>query len=971
MTPPKHIHGEKPSSPDLANIELADVIDVTALQEMMDDYYALTGIGVGIIDLNGTVLVGTGWQDICAKFHRAVPESCAFCHESDISLSSGVPPGTFKEYRCKNNMWDIATPIMLGDRHIGNIFLGQFLYEDEKPDYELFRAQARRFGYDETEYLAALDRAPRWSRETVRKAMGFYSKLARMISKASYNNVTLADTLARREQMEEALQWARISLESASDALFWIAPDARIVDVNEAACRSLGYSREELLQLTVPDFDPHFNANMWPEQFATLRQRGSMTFESEQRTKDGRMFPVEVAVNHVTLGSEERHCAFVRDISERKRVEETLRESEEKFAKVFSAAPSLLAISTITEGRYLDVNESFERFTGYRRDEAIGRTSRELNIWSVETRTRFLEAIGKKGRVRDLEVDFRCKDGEHRVGLVSAEVIEIKGEKCLLALVKDITERKRTEDKLKESERLLNRAQEMGQIGSWSLDLMTNRLVWSDEIYRIFGLQQQEFAATYEAFLNAVHPEDRDAVNLAYVESMQEGRDGYEIEHRIVRKDTGELRYVHEKCEHGRDTSGRVIRSEGMVRDITEHKQVQAELHHAKEAAEAANTAKSRFLATMSHEIRTPMNGVIGMIELLQHTALSREQREYAESAKKSGIELIHLLNDILDLSKIEADKVELELSTFDLTQLISDTINLLSLHAREKAVKLTSSIDNEVPTTLKGDAGKLRQIIVNLVGNAIKFTPKGSVTLTIRKDAEDEHSATLRFQVSDSGIGIAADKLEHIFESFTQVDSSTSRKFGGTGLGLAICKRLAQLMGGSIGVESIEGEGSIFWFTVMLEKQDKRANASPPPSSAQSRSVGVREAGSEIRLLLAEDDPTTQSIVPKLLRNYGYLVDVAGNGREALLELENNDYALVLMDCMMPEINGYEATAVIRNPASAVRRHDIPVIALTGNAMKEDHDRCIAAGMNDHLSKPLILGDLLVKLEYWLNTQT
>ena len=838
--PQKHIENDNSSPPDFADVDLADVIDVTALQEMMDDYYALTGIGVGIIDLNGTVLVGTGWQDICVKFHRAVPESCAFCHESDISLSSGVPPGTFKEYRCKNNMWDIVTPIMLGDRHIGNIFLGQFLYDDEKPDYELFRAQARRFGYDEAEYLAALDRVPRWSRETVRKAMGFYSKLARMISKASYNNVTLADTLARREQAEEALQWARISLESASDALFWIAPDARIVDVNEAACRSLGYSREELLQLTVPDFDPHFNANMWPEQFATLRQRGSMTFESEQRTKDGRMFPVEVAVNHVTFGSEERHCAFVRDISERKRAEETLRESEEKFAKVFNSAPSLLVISTIAEGRYIDVNESFERFTGYRRDEAIGRTSLELNIWSAETRTRFLEAIGKEGRMRDFEADFRSKDGEHLVGLVSAEVIEIKGEECLLVLVEDITDRKLAE----------------------------------------------------------------------------------------------------------------------------------AELHQAKEAAEAANTAKSRFLATMSHEIRTPMNGVIGMIELLQHTALSREQLEYAESAKKSGIELIHLLNDILDLSKIEADRVELELSTFDLTQVISDTINLLSLHAREKAVKLTSSIDNEVPTALKGDAGRLRQIIVNLVGNAIKFTPKGSVTLTIRKDAEDEHSATLRFQVSDNGIGIAADKLEHIFEPFTQVDSSTTRKFGGTGLGLAICKRLAQLMGGSIGVESIEGEGSIFWFTVVLEKQAKRDNASPQPSSAQSRSVGVREAGSEIRLLLAEDDPTAQSIVPKLLRNYGYLVDVAGDGREALLALENNDYALVLMDCMMPEISGYEATAVIRNPASAVRRHDIPVIALTGNAMKEDHDRCIAAGMNDHLPKPLILGDLLLKLDCWLKTK-
>jgi signal transduction histidine kinase len=456
-------------------------------------------------------------------------------------------------------------------------------------------------------------------------------------------------------------------------------------------------------------------------------------------------------------------------------------------------------------------------------------------------------------------------------------------------------------------------------------------------------------------------------VNSAYLGSIREGNDVYEIDHRIIRKNTGQIRYVYEKCEHIRDASGRIIRSEGIVHDITDRKLAEHELQQAKEAADAASIAKSYFLATMSHEIRTPMNGVIGMIELLQHTALSREQQEYAESAKKSGIGLIHLLNDILDLSKIEAGRVELELSTFDLTQMISETINLLSLHAREKAVKLTSSIDNGVPTALKGDAGRLRQIIINLVGNAIKFTPKGFVTLTARKDVEDKHSVTLRFQVSDSGIGIAADKLEHIFEPFTQVDSSTTRKFGGTGLGLAICKRLTQLMGGSIGVESIEGEGSVFWFTVVLEKQAKRDIASPQPSFAQSRSVGVRGAGSGIRLLLAEDDPAAQRIVPKLLEKYGYLVDVASDGREALLALENNDYALVLMDCMMPGLSGYEATAVIRNPSSAVRRHDIPVIALTGNAMKEDHERCIAVGMNDHLPKPLILAQLLSKLDEWL----
>ena len=1090
--PQEHVENDNSNPPDFADVELADIIDVIALQEMMDDFYALTGIGVGIIDLNGTVLVGTGWQDICVKFHRSVPESCKFCHESDIYLSSGVPPGTFKEYRCKNSMWDIATPIMLGDRHIGNIFLGQFLYDDEEPDYELFRAQARRFGYDEAEYLAALDRVPRWSRETVRRAMGYYSKLARMISKANYNNVVLADTLARREQAEQALQLTRTSVEAASDALFWLTPDARIVDVNESACRISGYTRAELLQMSALDLYPHFDAIKWSDQFATLRQHGSLTFESELRAKDGRLLPVEAVANYVKYGAEERNCTFVRDITERKRAEEELRESEEKFAKVFSVAPSLLVISTIAEGKYIDVNESFERFTGYRRDEAIGRTSLELNIWAAETRTRFLEAIGKEGRVRDLEAAFLSKDGEHLVGLVSAEVIEIKGEECLLVLVKDITERKRAEDKLKESERLLNKAQEIGQLGSWSLDLMTNRLVWSDEIYRIFGLQPQEFAATYEAFLDVVHPEDRDAINSAYTGSIQEGKDGYEIEHRIIRKDTGQLRYVYEKCEHVRDASGRIIRSEGMIHDITEHKQAEmalreseerhrsiiqtamdgfwrvdmqgrllevnerycrmsgyraeelltmrvtdleaaetaemtaahfrkfvelgedrfeslhrrkdgsifdveisvqyrpvdggqlvvflrditdrkqaeAELHQAKEAAEAANIAKSRFLATMSHEIRTPMNGVIGMLELLQHTGLTTEQQSYVESAKKSGFELVHLLNDILDLSKIEADRLELELSAFDLRAVIADTINLLSLSARGKAVQLVSSIDSDVATVLKGDAGRLRQLITNIVGNAIKFTPKGTVTLHIRKDQEDENSTTLRFQVSDSGIGIPADKLEHIFEPFTQVDSSTTRKFGGTGLGLAICKRLAELMGGSIGAESTEGEGSTFWFTVVFEKMTERDHGSPQPISAPRLNVEIQATESGTRLLLAEDDPIAQKLVLALLSRYGYDVDVACNGKEALLALQNNDYALVLMDCMMPEMNGYEATAAIRDPASPVRRHDIPVIAFTGNAMKEDRDRCLAAGMNDYLSKPFVLKDLLAKLDVWLKTK-
>lgn len=432
--------------PDFVTVELADVIDAPALQEMMDDYYALTGIGVGIIDLKGRVLVGTGWQDICVRFHRTTPESCAFCHESDTSLSSGIPPGTFKEYRCKNNMWDIATPIMLGDRHIGNIFLGQYFYDDEKPDYELFRAQARRFGYDEAEYLAALDRVPRWSRETVQAAMRFYAKLARMISKANYNNVILADTLAKREQAEEALRWMRISVENSSDALYWIAPDARIVEVNEAACRSLGYSREELLQLTVPDIDPNFNPITWPRQFATLRQHGSMTFESEQRTRDGRMFPVEVVANHVKFGSEERHCAFVRDITERKRMEQSLRESEESYRRIVETAREGILVSNESAVTTY-VNRRMSNLLGYREEEMLGRSL--LDFFESSFREEVLDQIEqrKAGITSQYDAVILRSNGEKIwVTISGSPIFDQKGTFAgSFAMISDITERKKAE----------------------------------------------------------------------------------------------------------------------------------------------------------------------------------------------------------------------------------------------------------------------------------------------------------------------------------------------------------------------------------------------------------------------------------------------------------------------------------------------------------------------------------------------
>jgi PAS domain S-box-containing protein len=927
-------------------------------------------------------------------------------------------------------------------------------------------------------------------------------------------NRKLAAEIEEHKRTEQALRESEIRFrsvaESANDGLIAANSLGHIISWNKAAGRIFGYEEAEVvgrpLTLLMPDRYRAAHASSLAQQAQAGKSKMlGKTLELIGLRKDGREFPLELSVASWKVRAEIFYSGIVRDITQRKRVDDALRMSNERFQFISRATNDAVwdydvitglqwwsgGVRSIFGYHPEEIGNTYQSWTTRVHPDDLGRVTEQIH-----------QTIESGEQSWTQEYRFRRADKTYAVVCDRGYLVRSTEGKLvrMLGSMMDITERRQMEEDLRANEKQLAEAQRIAHIGSWSWDVTSNKITWSDELYRIFGIQPQEFGATYEAYFSYVHPEDRELVRNMIERALRE-KSFPEYDNRIIRPD-GSVRVVQAKGIVISNSDGVPVRMNGTTQDVTERKQMEAELKQASNQALQSAQLKSDFLANMSHEIRTPLNGVIGMIDLLLTTQLTSKQRHYAETVHRSGESLLMIINDILDFSKIEAGKMQLETIQFDVQALLDDVASTLAESAHSKNIELAVSVDPSMTTILQGDPLRLIQVLTNLVSNAIKFTERGEVVIRATCPREFGRNVSVRFEVSDTGTGIPRDQQGRLFQAFSQADSSTTRRYGGTGLGLAICARLVKLMGGEIGVQSELNKGSLFWFTVQLTREStgfyERLPMRPDISGCrvlivddnatnrfilleQLNSWGVlsgsandaadalrlmhdavdrgepydlvildmqmpgmdgltlartikanaqiaaaplvlltsmsrdlnEEAGetgiaasltkparmsdlydclvkmlvaapsegapdlrpnaapslstvvSHTRILVAEDNIVNQQVIEGILKVRGYCIDLVGNGHEAVEAVARTSYAAVLMDCQMPEMDGYAASMEIRKRETAAGR--TPIIALTAHALAGEREKCLAAGMDDYLTKPIKRSEVYSALERWV----
>ena len=711
------------------------------------------------------------------------------------------------------------------------------------------------------------------------------------------------------KQKEETFSLLNHTIKSIGECISITDVHDKILFVNQAFLRTYGYTEEEIIGKQIDMICA--DTTKKDDSIFKSTELGGWQGELLNKKKDGTVFPISLTTS-IVYGEKQQpiaHVGVAVDITERKRVEEKLQESEEKYRSIFENVQDVY-YEALIDGTILEVSPSIGIISKgqYHRNDLIGKSMYDFYP-NTEERQALLSTLQERGSVTDFEVTLKNRDGSLIPCSISSKIrFDAQGRpEKILGSMRDITKRRQAEEELKKSEGKFRAIFDNASDGMFLIDLKDRKFFMCNATCaKVLGYAQEEFSTLNIA---DIHPiEDLNLIN-EQIGKFSRGEEVIRSDFRLKRKDgsifaaelSPALLTIAEK-------KYLLI----IFKDITERRRAESELKEAKETAEAAVKAKSEFLAVMSHEIRTPMNGVIGMTDLLALTELTPEQSDYVETIRLSGETLLAVINDVLDFSKIESSKIELEEEPFELNVCIEEVLDLPVPRAQQKNLDLLYRVDPNIPPFIIGDRLRLRQILYNLVGNAVKFTEKGEIVVSVGLNRRHDKSLELLFAVKDTGIGIPANKLTRLFKPFSQVDSSTTRKYGGTGLGLAICMRLVELMGGRIWAESKEGEGSTFFFTIMTTASQSDLNI--PKLYLQGSKVELTHK----RVLIVDDNKTNLQILKELCQVWKLTPRTTPSPHEALSWIERGDaFDIAIIDFQMPEMDGIQLATEIRKQRS------------------------------------------------------